>query len=117
MKQRITIEQLKELTEEQKDRLRELWSPRLGDAYYHEYSDEAINTYYEGSKDLEDLIKRYDPLPLLSIGQMVDLLHDENKRVSIVASGREWEVIAHSEHAAINLELCDALWDIVKRVL
>jgi hypothetical protein len=35
MKRRITPEQLAELTEEQKDRLREWWKPEVGDFYYN----------------------------------------------------------------------------------
>ncbi|MNW43601.1 hypothetical protein D3C74_208060 [compost metagenome] len=82
MKQRITAEQLNELTEEQKERL------------------------CEANKTIP-----------LTIGEMIELLNDENKRVSIEYSNGEWEVVAHSKHASINPELCDALWGVTKKIL
>ncbi|MNP62336.1 hypothetical protein D3C76_1576030 [compost metagenome] len=84
MKQRITAEQMNELTNEQKQRL-----------------CEANKT-------------KTDPL---TIGEMIELLNDGDKRVSIVYSNGEWEAVAHSKHASINPELCDALWNIIKKVL
>jgi hypothetical protein len=39
MKQHISAEDLQELTQEQKDRLREWWKPEIGDMYVDEDGD------------------------------------------------------------------------------
>jgi hypothetical protein len=100
MKQMITIEQLQELNDEQRQRL---------GGWLH------INIPQKPGEHAA--LVDGDALPLLSIGHMIELLNDGNKRVAIEVSGGEWEVVAHSKHAAINHELCDALWDVIKEVL
>ncbi|WP_055108965.1 hypothetical protein [Paenibacillus ihumii] len=109
MKQRITVEQLKELTGAQQERLRVWYDPVDGDWFYR--SPTGTTGVY-GMFEPEKI-----DLPLLSIGQMIELLNDGNRRISIEVRNREWQVVAHVEHAAINHELCDALWDITKKVL
>jgi len=87
MKQHITVKQLNELSEKGKKRLRKWWD-----------------------KD-EQYVKHY-PLPLLSIGQMIEFLvkndaFDDNWQGSVILPCRFDE---------IN-KLCDALFSAVKEVL
>jgi hypothetical protein len=76
MKRRIAVEELNELTNEQKQKLRELWQPDMGDVCIR------TDKYADGE---EFAIKEYEPvwkehkfkhLPLLDISQMLELLHE-----------------------------------------
>lgn len=86
-KRRISIEQLNELTVEQKRKLQELWKPEKGDWFNWNGNEEVEVLYsYDGWSN-EDLSYESDPpheftekqkkrsLPLLDIGQMIELLH------------------------------------------
>jgi len=90
MKQRITVEQLKELTDEQKERLIE-WYMSVGD---------------------------YTRTPLLSIGQMIELHEKLNTDLfwpwhsCLFTEGAGGRVAKDYDG-----ELCDALWQSVKEVL
>lgn len=125
MKQRITIEQLEELNDQQKKQLRDWWmgsSPRLSDLYVVLVKYDDVTRYEgpyvnSGHRDFLEDFHTGEALPLLSIGQIIDLLNDGNKRVSICTHDGQWEVVAHSKYAAIEPELCDALWDVAKRLL
>lgn len=94
MKQRITPEQLQELSQEQRERLREWWQPRMrdGDWFYGTYGgrDEVdkwmispycvdSGVYGSGSCPDEDSMPDKDALPLLSIGQCIELLQSKDK--------------------------------------
>lgn len=76
MKQRITVDQLQQLTPEQQVKLKEWWMPKFGDLFIFEgYCDEnlfdaedAVNINFFNTK-----IKPYG-LPLLSIGHCLGLL-------------------------------------------
>jgi hypothetical protein len=105
MKQRISIEQLQELTGEQQQRLRELWEPQCYDAYY----DSVFDVYNVVINDAFGNVSEYVMqnknrlLPLLNIGQMIELL----------TLSKAKHVILHEKYN----ELCDALWSAVKEVL
>ncbi|KIL35857.1 hypothetical protein SD71_10710 [Cohnella kolymensis] len=73
MKQRITKIQLREISDEQKEQLREWWNPQYGDAYYYPKVDSTghVPSGYLGW-ELDDMKTRV--LPLLSIGQMIEFL-------------------------------------------
>jgi hypothetical protein len=123
MKQRITIEQLNELTNEQKEKLRNWWwgsNPGMSDVYVvkHKYDD---ITRYEGPHLLavrnnfsEDYHKG-EAIPLLSIGQMFEfhkIYADSVGRIEedlmFISSDIEiWRIV----------DLCDLLWEELKRVL
>ena len=85
MKQHITVEQLKELSDKAKEKLREWWKPSEGDFYsldmecnlnchscsgeYHDLEyDKTFREYPSG------LVEKF--YPLLSIGQMIHFLSD-----------------------------------------
>mgnify|MGYP003593115858 CR=1 FL=1 len=116
MKQRITVEQLQELTQEQQERIREWWKPAEGDWYYgriapwrNEYRE--LCNYDSGNLGPEP---GTDDLPLLSIGQCIELLEDKEI---------DWlEEIAHGGYdgeifRSYGGQLIDALWEAVKKAL
>lgn len=136
MKQRITIDQLQELTDEQKARLREWWSANaeIGDTcilrrrvyivgeigehgliLYRPKEDDSI--YYE-KKEIEKVID-----PLLSIGQCIAILETKNKFQGFIKSYTDGRYKVYGENIQESmiiydsLELIDALWEAVKGVL
>ncbi|WP_145047878.1 hypothetical protein [Paenibacillus xylanexedens] len=135
MEQLITIEQLEELSPEQKDRLRAWWyaiNPGRFDLYVVLYKyDDGLK--YEGpfmNTGERDFIEDFytgEALPLLSIGQMIQLIADY-----AISLGAQWE-IKHNwyKHTVIlrsvrneeilvkvsDAELCNALWHAVKQIL
>jgi polyphosphate kinase len=143
MKQRITIEQLQELTEEQKNKLWDWWKPSTGDHVYpvDVDKDDFYCIYISNKKQscvvLRDDIKEYLKLthkriPLLSIGQMIDLLcckikNTENSRLlmyqinlltwSIEALHKDDTRWGDAHILKSSDSLCDALWQAVKEVL
>jgi hypothetical protein len=147
MKQRITIEQINELTDEQKQKLREWWKPQKGDCILYT-DDEQEKVFFIGELklwlesgigadpynpgDYEEYEIKY-MVPLLSIGQMVELLI-EHKRFYELAITYEpdyetsdptplptWHMYMSSiaSYKIDDLEngLCDGLWEAVKTVL
>lgn len=126
MKQHITVEDLQQLTEEQKQRLREWWNPQLGDLVYDGGkiqtlhvdldTDWFIYSGYENaihSKDWNDDFNtphianevKAGCLPLLSIGQMMQLIRDH----------KEYDV--HLNSLLWISEPAGALWYEVKKIL
>jgi len=83
--QRITVEQLQELTEEQRERLREWWKPEAGDTVKYIYdTDISIITSHVNDFNMVLIKGNYrirtakgDCTPLLSIGQLIQLLQDK----------------------------------------
>lgn len=105
MKQHITFSQLKELSNKAIDRL---------DIWYH---DECEHVCHEVETDLPR-----HPLPLLSIGQMIEFLDDANSvgysdeaGFIYLESTKEWGVTTSATY--YKTELCDALWEAVKEIL
>lgn len=111
MKKRITIEQFKELTDEQRRRLREWWKPELGDAFAYEWHDEILSDVLVKSRDTETVLD--DAIILLSIGQMIEFLDDERQSVVPVPLGQ----IMPNYHLLYTDSLCDSLWSAVKQTL
>jgi hypothetical protein len=133
MKRRITEEQLMELTDEQKQRLREWWKIGKGDIFH--------STHFSGLYDYHIAIDVYNYtildwitgveldkdtcLPLLDIGQMIDLLTQRegfpNLYISNYPGVKTWELTyicnPNIEAEIETTELCDALWESVKQVL
>ena len=104
MKRRITIEQLQELTEEQQQRLREWWEPTAWDVIAIGTDDIQIsNVMLICTKEY-----KIKCLPLLDIGQMIKLLN--NKRY-------DWPYTIYDSLSKTDNELCDALWQAVKKAL
>lgn len=103
MRQHVTPEQLAELTPEQQEKLREWWRPEDGDWFADYEKDECVVL-----KD--EVVSWHCPdnncLPLLSIGQCIELLGID--KVFRICQG---SILAATYDGR---ELIDALWDIVK---
>lgn len=132
MKQQISIEQLQELTDEQKDKLFAWWIPKYqpGDHFVV-----GPNTYIVGQEYghthylMPTHFKHPVTYPLLSIGQMIELFTNrikpsENNRPLIYVIDDIWNVEAVSTGSwgdnhvwTKSTELCDALWEAVKMLL
>lgn len=99
MKQYITLEQLNELSDKGKERLQE---------YFYERYPMGTDRECEEINDIDD-----GYLPLLSIGQMIEFLGENN--------ALEGEDITAQLLLPIDWrdyhKLCDALWEAVKEVL
>jgi len=131
MKQRITPDQLLELTEEQQNKLRDLWEPCDGDFIYNKKHNHPEFLEVAPMPGCGDYLKHRDKfLPLLSIGQMIEMLFycnltnkyystsliiDVNKyRPTIYCGNKNYEA---GDSECENDELCDAIWQAVKAVL
>ncbi|MHA1400138.1 MAG: hypothetical protein ACTSQE_07300 [Candidatus Heimdallarchaeaceae archaeon] len=138
MKQHITIEQLNNLSDKGKGKLREWWIPIEGNIIYVEKNwlgdkkgksvlfDDVEQgdglfflysnmTYYPSAESInEDNVIIW---PLLSIGQMIEFLKDEiNFNLDYSSLDDTWGVLTN-ECEEGNKELCDALWEVVKKAL
>ena len=93
-KRRITTEQLNELTEEQKVKLRKSWKPQEGDKFILlccHCNKSCIKIKYVHHVDqygiclMNDNLyaDKEDCLPLLDIGQMIELLESKGVRLDI----------------------------------
>jgi hypothetical protein len=140
MKRHITREQLAELTDGQKAKLREVWKPQDGDFYTYDgctdeecllYGDAEYSEYSEESKTvwgygfpLPDA--KYTMFPLLSIGQMIELLQGNQDIVSfdydeiiVIYKSKDLNLCDASMHhvGLCDKDICDELWQMVKEVL
>ena len=114
MKQHITTTQLKSLSDKAKLRLQS-W-------YYDRKEDGDLVTYAHPCKWKPVVLGlgaiQGDPLPLLSIGQMIEFLDKHNR-------GHEAAIILpllndiNSDHIDVKAasDWCDCLWEAVKKVL
>ncbi|QYY44756.1 hypothetical protein ACKE5C_19255 (plasmid) [Aneurinibacillus thermoaerophilus] len=103
MKQRITTEQLKELTPKQQERLIEQWYSRETNAYNRRVA--------------EDVDVSWNGMPLLSIGQMIELLQTTGILMSNEQTNFGWHIHIGDVAKYTAQELCDALWEAVKSIL
>jgi len=102
VKQRISAEDLAELTPEQQERLREWWEPEAGDYIVHDTQGPGC---LFGDIDIMD---KTHMLPRLSIGQCIELLLDKEYQAS-------WgEVLEDISYREGDSELIDVLWEIAK---
>ena len=119
MKQYITPEQLQELSEEQKERLRSWWEPEL---YQH-----GVKFYLE-SLDEGYLREIRNCLPLLSVGQCIELLEAKDPGSWSICCSKSggWYITSSNLYAPKYYiadggkdfeEIIDALWQAVKEVL
>jgi hypothetical protein len=158
VKQRITIEQLNELTIKQKESLYLWWQDHIeeGDCIYYErwggvgvitsitrYPRKDTNPYYTATNDCSPsdtdwfihAEKTYpiteadpngdwlqEPLPMLSIGQMIALVHDKCSEYGFqyyntTCDYHVW--LGNDLERKIGYwadELCDALWGATKAI-
>jgi hypothetical protein len=122
MKKRITVEQLKELTEEQGNKLRVLWNPQVGDSMC--LRSGVVLIIKEGTDLLRNKSIYQHRLPLLSIRQMIEILGDEIAEMSPTWNDDNkiirWAVdVCNANYGGwfSSKELCDALWEAVKKIL
>lgn len=109
MKQRITPEQLRELTDEQLKKLHTLWKPELGD-YMTDFEIEEDGSYFVGvCKYIKSGVTESPGYPLLNIGQMIELLQEKGHD----SFGKYYIKFGHPK----TKDLCDALWQAVKKIL
>lgn len=131
MKQRITEEQLNELTEDEKEKLCDWWNPEesdwvLGGRFGPNTICDVKNKTSEITICMEcvDYSTKNNYLPLFSIGQCIDFIKKHNFEFSIGFNdfGNFW-VVQFAEKTIENLkyfhgeELIDALWEAVKEGL
>lgn len=124
MKQRITIDQLNELSEGQKNKLQGLWEPRRGDMFFNTQRNlvllaEAVSN--EGIESVGDLLSKKECLPLLSIGQMIELLDPYGSTIFtskmwIAADPPIYEISVNGRQF-YEANMCDCLWEAVKKIL
>lgn len=138
MKQRITIEQLNELSEEQKERLREWWwgaNPRLSDIYAVKVKYDDITRYegpyvLSGHRDFHEDYHTGEALPMISIGQMIEYLRTKSRSVIEEGNDKFLDVRVYGDRSTVDFhgksytdwtesdgELCDYLWLVVKEIL
>ena len=126
MKLHITVEQLNELSEKGKERLREWWKKHLEYGTFFAWKNNKrqknwyVELWYEGS-EFEMPNKWNNFYPLLSIGQLIQFLDEHIKtpynNLFIKTNHGAWQmtdIIGTTEHYD---ELCDALFEAVKDIL
>ena len=131
MRQRITVENLKELSPEQQEKLRTWWNVQESDLFAYiglinTSNKIVIDVDREGYMyDGRDWFPKMDCLPLLSIGQMIELLQDnirdtrwdpdEENSIQIYRDG-DWGRKSHRV-SLLDDEICNSLWQAVKEIL
>jgi len=98
VKQKITLEQLNELTQDQYLKLKEIWKTK-------DYSSNSTRYAVEGI------------LPTFNIGQMIELLNEKDMDIEMELGGLEWFVCWNGYVCRQSPELCDSLWEIIKEIL
>lgn len=125
MKQHITSEQLNELSERGKERLRDWWIPQTGDTAM---SEKTGNWNLVGGYQLNKVTAKRHFYPLLSIGQMIEFLlgHKDTRHKGDIDLHEEMMLnCVGGNKADIFLawndqyyeEFCDALWEACKEEL
>jgi len=125
MKLRIDTAQLNELSDAQKQRLRELWEPKDYDVilyktpHEHDGGVTSIKISYgfldseiiDMDSDVDGYYNINDCLPLLSIGQMIEILQKNNISNNLLSYCNAYIMRIECE------DICDALWQAVKEIL
>ncbi|WP_281884376.1 hypothetical protein [Paenibacillus sp. YYML68] len=140
----MTLEHVSELTDKQKEKLREGWTPQEGE-YIAISGHEEMIYYLNG-------VNKSKALPLYSVGQLLEMVQAESgdTKLTMVWTAGRWHVSravsashtdttdgsdrpdeagdsdasaafgtadTHDTTAASAAELCDALWELVKAKL
>jgi len=135
MEQYITVKQLSELTDRQKEKLREWWKPSKGDLFVamtvgtpeHGFIIDHHKPGYDNKEGLCEcdwcMAGSDVALPLLSIGQMVEYLdgdvHIESRKEGFTVIYQpfyDYDPYVNGKEFC-KVELCDALWGAVKETL
>ena len=142
MKQMIDSAQLDEITEVQRNAIRDWWTPAEGDWIASKGNSRQKKWHTELNSDDTDYGFAYEPgvkvkdkniVPLLSIGQMIEFLRCKGELGQILyligwtgqyaqwrVTNREGVPCLNTNHPQMGvdfLELCDALWEAVKKTL
>ncbi len=136
MKQRISAEQLNELSDKGKEKLRVWWKPKWHDIFV--WTDKAVKdkrlsvtkkdlkeprnmlwtNYSEESPELFRDRNDGNILPLLSIGQLIEFLDDKRDRQLQIGKCKDgWNLPEERVHEDETKELIDCLWRACKEVL
>lgn len=120
MKQRITFEQLQELSDEQKKRLWEWWEYNPGDIVV-DFIDEGKSVFSLSTNDSRQFRPSPTQYPLLTIGQMIEFLDPDGRTIfafcnMIAAEPPIYEASVNGEQF-YGANMCDALWEAVKQIL
>jgi hypothetical protein len=105
VKKRITREQLQELSVEQQKTLTIKWTPEVGDYTVDLLKNDPKEYFVTNAENMSDRKPYLQNIPLLSIGQMIEIL--QNSGTQIFLDGTHW----------YDNDVCDKLWDEVKRVV
>jgi hypothetical protein len=123
MKQRITVKQLNELSEEHYEKIHQWRKPQVGDFYvWHRQGtkttdEERLSTSNVGPWD--DPEANLIAVPLLSIGQMIEIIQDKKPLLKGISKNRfdKWFINIDTAMLGYKDELCDALWEATKQLL
>jgi len=124
MKQHITVDQLNELDDVSKNNLKRWWKPQEGQKIIYidnsgiddkrvDWLVEYDNMWYfseaNSIEDFTEMMRAGDTLfPLLSIGQMLEFLGNDESHFALINSNDELIDVSR---------ICDTLWEAVKEVL
>ena len=121
MKQRIDSSQLSTLTPSQQEKLREWWIPQIGDCIAQ--PDVTDRFIFADELLLKGLVKE-NCLPLLSIGQCIELLFELNafqerfiNEDEVFNCGYDTGWIGLDWTDRNKTEFIDALWEAIKHIL
>ena len=125
MKQRISVNELNTLTPEQREKLRELWIPQEADfVVFNGNTNNCIVEFVYSDKRFFNLVdgrsseSKFNFLPLLSVGQCLELLGDNwNHLWNLSSKEQEYEVAIGDSMSKRGENLCDTLWEAVKSML
>jgi len=123
VKQTITVRELERLTDVQKENLNNWWKPQAFDHYVNRNMEHFFIGHTVGDKFVTygDNIPhgKEGLLPLLSIGQMIQFIQEVRSQLKGISKNRfdKWFVNIETSQLGYKDELCDALWEAVKRVL
>jgi hypothetical protein len=126
MKQHIIADQINELTDKQKEQIRDMWDCHIGDIVIYNNDKYLLTGFDCGKYTINPLltshtdfwqkeIKHNECLPLLSIGEMIEIL--ENEWIIVLDEKR---IVRPKDGLCIDYAtstLCDALWEAVKQIL
>lgn len=137
MKQRITADRLKELTELQQEQLKELYFPNDGDWIYRPVNGDTGfygEVIYSDGYQFEKLEPEKTDLPLLTVGQMIEIIENQyggrlgslskfdNSRlmttyhIDIISGSFSYR--SETVYASRTTEkFADVLWAIIKKIL
>ena len=131
MRQRITVENLAELSPEQQEKIKKLWKPKEWDlALISQSWGSTIGLFMGfGGENLHfhnvSSVPKNTCLPLLSIGQMIELLQENIRDIRLDPDGEnsiqiykdgDWGRKSYYV-SLLNNDICNNLWQAVKEIL